>query len=51
MSKEQKKIKRKELGVQECAKPLLSVGDLNANKNHEIVMRALSRIEDNVISK
>ena len=42
--------KRKELGVPENAVLLISVGELNDNKNHEIVIRALAQpdIETNV---
>lgn len=38
--------KRKELGIPENAFLLLSVGELNTNKNHEIVIRALASIND-----
>ncbi len=34
--------KRKELGIPEDAKVLLSVGELNENKNHETVIRGIS---------
>ncbi len=36
--------KRRELGVPEDATLLLSVGELNANKNHETVIRALAEL-------
>ena len=38
--------KRKEFGVSKFALVILSVGELNKNKNHQIVIRALSRIND-----
>ncbi len=38
--------KRLELHVPENAFLLLSVGELNDNKNHEIVIRALSKLQD-----
>ncbi len=37
--------KRNLLGINEEAFVLLSVGELNRNKNHEIIIRALSQIE------
>lgn len=41
-----KEIKRKEIGVPKNSFVLLSVGELNKNKNHEVVIRALARIND-----
>ncbi|MBD5145978.1 MAG: glycosyltransferase family 4 protein [Ruminococcus sp.] len=41
-----KEEKRKELGVPDDAVLLLSVGELNENKNHETVIRALSMLDD-----
>lgn len=38
--------KRSEIGVPEDAILLLSVGELNGNKNHETVIRALSQLAD-----
>ena len=38
--------KRKEIGVPEDAYLLISVGELNKNKNHETAITALSRIKD-----
>jgi len=38
--------KRKELGIPEDATLLLSVGELNENKNHETVIRAISDMND-----
>lgn len=35
---------RRELGVPEDAFLLISVGEVNRNKNHEIMIRALARI-------
>ena len=41
-----KKKKRREIGIPENAKLLLSVGELNTNKNHEIVIRAIKQMGD-----
>lgn len=41
--------KRKELGIPKNAFLLLSVGELNANKNHQIVIRALAQLNDSNI--
>lgn len=38
--------KRKEIGVPEDAFLLLSVGELNENKNHQIIIRALAKLND-----
>ena len=38
--------KRREIGVPEDAFLLLSVGELNENKNHQIIIRALARLND-----
>ena len=43
------KLKRKELGVPEKAFVILSVGELNKNKNHEIVIKALSELNNSKI--
>lgn len=40
--------KRAEIGVPEDALLLLSIGELNVNKNHQVVLRALSQITDEV---
>lgn len=40
------KQKKKELGMSENTLILLSVGELNKNKNHEIVLQALNKIKD-----
>ena len=45
-SKEERRAKRAELGVPENAKLLVSVGELNRNKNHEMIVRALSKLND-----
>ena len=41
--------KRREIGVPEDAVLLVSVGELNENKNHSVVIKALSRIGNNNI--
>ena len=41
-----KKAKREELGIPEDTKLLLSVGELNENKNHETVIRAIADLSD-----
>lgn len=41
--------KRRELGIPEDAFLLISVGELNANKNHEIVIRALATLKNKKI--
>lgn len=41
--------KRKEIGVPEDAFLILSVGELNENKNHQVVIRALGQLKDNNI--
>ncbi|MBQ3252730.1 MAG: glycosyltransferase family 4 protein [Oscillospiraceae bacterium] len=38
--------KRGELGIPEEARLLLSVGELNENKNHQVVLRAMARLND-----
>ncbi len=38
--------KRKEIGIPENGTVLLSVGELNSNKNHEVVVRALSKLDN-----
>lgn len=40
------KQKKKELGILENTSILLSVGELNKNKNHETVLQALSKLKD-----
>lgn len=41
-----KQAKRKELGVPEDAFLLLSVGELNKNKNHETVIKAIAKLKN-----
>lgn len=41
-----RKEKRAELGIPEDAVLLMSVGELNENKNHQIVIRALGQLKD-----
>ena len=36
--------KKKEIGISNDVKVLLSVGELNKNKNHEIIIRVLSKL-------
>ena len=40
------KKKKAELGIQENTTVLLSVGELNKNKNHETVLQVLSKLKD-----
>ena len=40
-----KKAKRQQLGIPEDARLLFSVGELNDNKNHKLVIEALARLE------
>ena len=49
LSDGQKLEMRKEIGVPENAKLLLSIGELNQNKNHQIVLKALSLINNDDI--
>jgi glycosyltransferase involved in cell wall biosynthesis len=44
-----KSAKRKELGLPEDAFVVFSVGELNKNKNHEIVIKALARLNNSKI--
>lgn len=41
--------KRREIGVPEKAFLLLSVGELNENKNHQVIVRALAALKDSNI--
>ena len=41
-----RKKKREELGISDDAVMLLSVGELNKNKNHETVIKALAQVND-----
>lgn len=38
--------KKQELGISEDSEVILSVGELNENKNHEVVIRAIAEIKD-----
>lgn len=42
-------LKRDEIGVPRDATLLLSVGELNHNKNHEVVIRALAELKDSSV--
>ena len=44
-----KKKKRQEISVPEDAFLLLSVGELNENKNHQVIIRALAKLNDPAI--
>ncbi len=44
-----REYKRKELGIPADSRMILSVGELNPNKNHETVIRAVSEIRDSKI--
>ena len=47
--KKYRAAKRRELGLPENAVVLLSVGELNRNKNHEVVLRAMAELDrDNI---
>lgn len=39
-------LKRSEIGLSEDALIILSVGELNKNKNHEIIIRAIAKIDN-----
>lgn len=41
--------KKKELGLDEDTVVLLSVGELNENKNHEIIVKAIAKFQNNKI--
>ena len=41
-----KGAKRKEIGVPEDAILLLSVGELNENKNHQVIVKAIAKLKD-----
>lgn len=45
-SKEDRRAKRVEIGVPEEVKLLISVGELNRNKNHEVIVRALAKLNN-----
>lgn len=44
-TKVDKALKRKELGIPQNATLLISVGELNKNKNHETVIRAIANLD------
>lgn len=44
-----KRKKRSEIGITESSFIILSAGELNKNKNHEVIIRAIARLEDNDI--
>ena len=44
-----KETKRREIGVPKDATMILSVGELNENKNHKVVINAISKIENESI--
>lgn len=48
LSGEEKTELRKSLGVGEADKLLFSVGELNENKNHSLVLRAMAKLPENV---
>lgn len=41
-----RKLKRQELGIPEDAFLLLSVGELNENKNHQVIIKALAKLNN-----
>lgn len=43
-----KNAKKREIGVPEDTLMLLSVGELNDNKNHQVVIKALAELDNNV---
>lgn len=49
LSQEQRDKLRESIGVGKEDKLLLSVGELNRNKNHEVVLRAIAKLEDKTI--
>lgn len=46
ISDEEKEELKRNIGVPQGAKLILSVGELNSNKNHSVIISALARIED-----
>jgi glycosyltransferase involved in cell wall biosynthesis len=44
-----KSIKRRELGIPDDSFIILSVGELNQNKNHEVVIKSLAKIDNQKI--
>ena len=49
LSSDEKNSLRKEMGVPFDAKLLVSVGELNENKNHQVVLKAISMLNDSNI--
>ena len=49
LSDEQKQKKKMETGIPSDAKIILSVGELNENKNHEIIIRVLAKLKNKKI--
>lgn len=45
-----RKLKREELGIKDDEIAVLSVGELNDNKNHETVIRAIAKLNDKNIT-
>lgn len=48
VSKTDTSKKREEMGISESSTVLLSVGELNQNKNHELVIKTLSTLGENI---
>lgn len=46
ISDELRREKRQELGFTDASRLILSVGELNKNKNHEVVIRALAHLKE-----
>ena len=44
-----RQAKRRDLGIPETSTLLLSVGELNDNKNHQVIIRAMASLEDSNI--
>ncbi len=49
LSAEEKAVLRSEIGVPEDAALLCSVGELNKNKNHQLIIRAIAQLDDESI--
>ena len=45
-----KSVKRKELGINEDSFVILSVGELNKNKNHETIIKSIAKLKNSNIS-
>lgn len=46
LCKVEKAVKRRELGLRESDFVIISVGELNANKNHQVIIKAISKIDN-----